>query len=355
MLIPILKLQDVLIMETAKELDAEVNRVVSHTKMNSIFATSFTPAELEAINANPLVDFPLVYTESARTVLKINHYFVDPKADGDHLKLHDWLLHWLPFLHLSFEQENETASLLMGRALASYSALHGSKAAQSFIDRLWRHRWILDSSVCARWRISVLSENQELLRDMLSTGDHAAGSFNEVESLWTAAKESAHTLDEWIEELYNLAPIVKYSRFIHEASEVQSEDAQRRQRFLEEISADIYAVYNHAMIFGVFLGIDQAWTQTFLPDSHDNQSPDAAALKRRLSYFYRARTMYPRFWFEMAVKFLIEGGPRLPNALDEFSRLRLTSCLISENPEAAHRAFKAFSFSKEDQQPMEEG
>lgn len=333
------KIQDNAIIESAMKNNADVERVLSHTSMQELAELLLSPDEKQAINSNPDIDFPVILTETHRQKLKTNLVFIDPQQAGQPMKAGDWLFFWFPFQYLNLEKEGEHASKLIGRALSVASNYYDIQGLQFLIDRLWRHRWIFDVFKCAQWRLTVLAENEEELQSIISEGKEAKRAFDELESRLCHIKDDVQTLDEWIEELYLLGPFVKYNLLLHRYMKSDDEDVKQWERFIDEISADIYALLQYTMTLGVFFGNDKIWTSTYLP-KNKVPSEQIRATKREMSYRYRARVFYPKFWFDEAIAFLTNDHAEPPERLNAYDHQHFLSCFFSYAPDNAYRTFK---------------
>ena len=334
------KMQDQMIIDSAMQCDENVKRIMSHDSMRRLTEMSVSLSEKEIFNAKPDVDYPVILTETFRQKMRTNLMFIDPQKAKKPLKVGEWLYFWLPFHYLNLEKNNEQASLLIGRALREASNYYDKQELQQFIDRLWKHRWIFDAFKCAQWRLMVLAENEKELGSIISEGKEAKRAFDELESRLTYIKDNVQTLDEWIDELYILSPLVKYNLIIHREMKSDKDDVKQRERFVDEISADIYAIFNATMVFGIFLGNEKVWTSLYLPK--DKVSPEQVrTLKREMSYKYRARVIYPKFWFDDAISYLTNEHIEIPTRLYSFSQQHFLSCFISYDPESAYRTFSA--------------
>jgi hypothetical protein len=340
------KLQDQIIIKSAAETQQKIGRAVSHKSMKWLTELSLSQEEQEALKSNPDVNFPVVFTEAIRKEQGIDSFFIYPEKEGKLLKLQDWINYWIPFQFLNFfDKDDKILSNHISRALAFASRTYNERDCQSLIDQLWKHRFIYNAYKCAEWRLIALAHSEEEFQDIILNGNEAERAFAEVETQLNKIKEEVQSLDEWVENLYLLIPLVKYTLRLHYSLNSASEEIKKRTRFIDEVSADIHAIFFAKMLTGISMGMENPWSATHI---HKNKvsSEQLPGVKRNLSYHYRARVFFPKFWFEKAVSFLESDSDSLPISLNEYDQRHLASCWISYLPDDAHISFSTVSSSE---------
>lgn len=306
------------------------------------FEQRFSPDVLEALKADRSssyeaawmlageVAIPIVFTRDPSQTR--NKIYADPATSGQMVPIWEAFIEWEIFQeHLLKEKligQDGQAWQVIARVLNIFRKDHTPRETQLFVERLWRHRWIYDATSCANWLLAgFVTDPKDLLR-IVAEGHEGDRVFHEVELRLKQAKENAINLDDWFEQLYLLFPLVRYARLLY--STPRSEDEKKRQRWLDEVIADVDTIYMIG-IFGL-RGLEPK-RQYYWEVPQQGENPLREAL-RRLSFGYHARVMYPMFWFE-AVKKYLEAGIPLPLSLGKFNPQRLMSIFITSGPRAA--------------------
>lgn len=194
--------------------------------------------------------------------------------------LHDWTY----FAIFNQQDLNKTIERLI-RSIYYYIQ-ENNVDINNLLDELWYEYWILD--------IEVYS----FIRHKLQYGDFAPP-IEDIENLYIQisdkillAKTESKDLDEWIDKLHTIVPLVMYGTAI---SHFDDEEAKRYNRFFEEAKADIIAVFAVAF-HGAIINDELFFTKDYAP-LYEN---DETTFLRKLKYTYNSRVSIPKYWYELA-------------------------------------------------------
>lgn len=314
------------------------------------------PTILEAavILQQPHVEIPLLLAANAERDEAPR--FEDPSTTGRPVELLQVMSAWEPFQEETIEvalygfktimtalQSGRTTTSMktLQAALESFYDQGGKVPTHQFIERLWRHRWIYEADMSAYWlMLAALVEeaptDPEQAWVSLAQGEEPGRILTLIEERLGQAKINSKDLDDWFESLYLITPWVKYAKVLYKAD--SSDDGKKHLRWLEEVIADIYSIW--------FIGIEMLLQRLMAAtgpyywawSSFEGRIEEATLIRemRELSYGYRARVQYPRFWFE-AVGNAIQERQNPPIDIGNFNPRRLISIVITYSPTRAAR------------------
>jgi hypothetical protein len=324
--------QDARILVAVRRFFPRSRRLLERPGLDSLIYSRLSNGERSALSHHqPL---PIIVPDADAQARGL---FLDPPRVGEAPAVSEALLLWGQFIDSVFEQygsisQEEQVSYYGEAYLGTWFAMralreayhsHGYAPADllGLIDCLWAHRSIVDVNECARMRTGVVASFGDEL------GDEPERVWSELEQRLEAAREKAMSIDEWLEDLYLLSPLASYLyRYYWQSTD---EDGRRRHRFVDEIYADIGTIFFHC-VRAVIEQNSTAWTDAFLARPL-TEAADKRAFKRALSYRYRARIFYPRFWYETALDAATAGGPP-PSILNEFDPQRALSIAYTRSP-----------------------
>jgi hypothetical protein len=357
------RLRDQVILQAISDVDAVVRRVLSHPDFLYLTKLDFTDEEVRELKSDPEIDFPLIYTEIARLGSE-RGYASDPRLSDNKITLSEYLKHWCAFVMLNLQNNGEHARHLIARGILSVRHQYGKEAAQTFVDRLWEHRWIFGYAWCGQFRLLASAETEEGLREIWarcssSTNkdpspsretkespkrvetdeEKALGTFKGAEAKLERVKSEVTDLNSWLEGVFLVSPILSQAKQL--LQKIDTLDARKYLRLIEEWMADISgALFLRLTLYRIFLKQRNIFTE-ILPDRR--QDVNIRSVQRELSYYCRARVLYPQFWLKAALKWLETGNAQVPPQLDEFNDTHLVSLLICYSPNKAHEYFESFS------------
>lgn len=153
------------------------------------------------------------------------------------------------------------------------------------LDELWSEYWIIDVEVYS------------YIRQSIKYGDFTPP-IEDIEDLYivvtdkiTSAKRDSQNLDEWLDRLHSIIPLVVYGVYL---SNFDDEEAKRYNRFFEEAKADIIAVFG-VCFHGAIINDKSFFFMDYFPKEEDE-----IAFQKKLKYDYNSRVSIPKYWYELA-------------------------------------------------------
>ena len=228
--------------------------------------------------------------------------------------------HFCTYWFTAAEEERSPDSA-EGQIFAAISERKDLSAIQrlTFLDKLWKDRWILDGASAGRL-IGETERSVDIVQDERRLSELLASTAAALRS----AKDTTTSLDEWFEALRDLSPQVNHGYILSHAL-----GDNRTHRFFDELAADMGALLygNLRRQFSSF-----SFSQDHLhPDGFSGKRPSLEELRYNLN----ARIFYPRFWFDLAVEWLGDTTKRPPAELDSYDPVTAVACAISDSVEGS--------------------
>jgi len=233
----------------------------------------------------------------------------------------EYFTNWLTVMSMNFVNSTNISDGIYSIARQVRSE-HGEQDAELLLERLWADKWMVDCKEWARIRFRISS-------DAVTSKNKNVK--NAIESRLEAAREESTSLDQWFEMLYNIMPLIQYGLLLYEKGE--GEDSKRYHRYLDEMAADIFGVMGYCLHAGAIKGNEYPLTDQCLTPLLE-EDIDHCKVQRALSYNYRGRVIYPKFWYDDAVR-LLEDRSAAPERLNVFDHRSLAADVIVISPKFA--------------------
>lgn len=345
------RLRDRRIIQAFAKLLPSFVETITPQRYERLIDIELTALDGAVIFQEPKLDIPLLPTDKFQRPGAEN--YEDPYSTGRKVELLTAMSIWEPYQEQmikdalrgtwSFLDSQSSGRILRSaipiqKALESFYERNGTLPTEQFLQRLWQHRWIYNADFCAFWLQLVAivrhgATSAEEANSALTDSGEPLRAFTLVEQLLADAKETSEDLNDWFEKLYLAMPFAHYAGLLYRMD--QSGDGKARARWLAEARADINTIWS--MGIEIFLPrlqplIGPAPHFWSLPDL--GAKPSAANIKhelRRLSFNYRTRITYPRFWFD-AARNSLQSGVLPSEMIGEYEPRRVISMAITYSP-----------------------
>ena len=292
--------------------------------------------EKALFNLNPEIFLPCIVPEPFRRMRKLSSPLLDPASGHAPLKLNEWLEIWYSLLALQVDSNGVAANLLLSEMIPDLCGRSEMNGAFDVLDRLWECRIVWDAFDATDLQILVRGQYDE---ESQGTPEEVAEStYTLIRTELKHIKENVTTLNDWIEHLYRILPHVKLSLTLFNMIGSKSEEESQHERVVNEVSADIFGTFMKISDCRLLGQHEDCWTRTFL-STKSHTSMDLKSIQRELSYGYRARVQYPKFWFEDALKYSMGDHKEPSTRLNAFSLKQLLSSVVSFDRRNAHLLF----------------
>ncbi|HEV2855053.1 MAG TPA: hypothetical protein VHC97_19830 [Thermoanaerobaculia bacterium] len=240
------------------------------------------------------------------------------------LSTRDYFQQWMHHVTLGFI-DSEQASMKLLYALEQAKDLT-TVEKQELLDTFWAERWIIDYRVCGSMRFHLLASLRPGPEELEQESRRV---FRQLENDLRQARESSQTLDEWLEGLFPITPRVIYALQIFRQQD--SDNSKAMKRMVDEMGADIGTLFGTVCV-NILKGEREFFSEYALSGLVEDPT-DVRALKRGLSYGYRGRIRYPRFWYEEILKFVERADlAELPAALNAIDVRHAVSIALVNAP-----------------------
>lgn len=198
-----------------------------------------------------------------------------------------------------------------GWALELFSILderrneYGLEEMKAVVQKLWRSKWLFGYLHCG--------DLQYHLSSAYAPANGGSKRFWQLEQDWCLdclrkdldhARETANDLDQWLDDLHEIGYYVGYG--LNLCKNGNAADSEKHHRFVDEVGADIGSLYTTFFVSNILLNHPGIFNGV-IPAGGPKPNEDLPALRKKLSYCYRARVFYPKFFHDRAIDYLINA------------------------------------------------
>ena len=203
-----------------------------------------------------------------------------------------YIADWIHFC--SYSQVNSVeASRILEKNIIKFSK-NNNQSVSDIIDNLWNEIWILDNSTFADLKYKLIWNN--IPPSNKSISDLYEDIYNKI-----CDAKNVKDLNGWISNLYLIFPEVQYARKITLTE--KEEDIRSYNRFFEEISADIWAVFLSFTFSAIHNMPELIYTSIKEQILKDVSSKDE--ILKSIKYESKSRVVMPYFWFQKASEWIL--------------------------------------------------
>lgn len=203
-----------------------------------------------------------------------------------------YLADWIHFCSYS-EVNSAEAYRILAKSITKYCK-DNNLLVSDIIDKLWKEIWIFDDSTYSELKYKLIWDN------LPSSEKNISDLYEEIQNKISIAK-NVNDLNEWISYLYLILPEVEYVRKITLTE--KDEDIRSYNRFFEEISADIRAIFLSFAMSAIHNIPELIFTSIKNQILKDATSKDE--ILKSINYESRSRVVMPYFWFQKTSEWML--------------------------------------------------
>jgi tetratricopeptide (TPR) repeat protein len=327
------KHQDSFILKKESQRDTPLGKRLATPEYQSLLDADLSREEKDALQSECLLPLSAIKVNDTGRLTEL----IDPPNIGMPLSPLAYLRSWETNFSIALSDAPKAVDIVMQtlrHASAEYK--YSRRDCQALVDRLWKDRWIIDVVECAHLRLGVLANDDTDLQRLRDEGSEAAEGVELIERTLQLARDSA-SLDCWLRHLYSLLPLTLYVLLL--TRDVKHPDANKYDRYVDEVHADIGTQLGMLLQDGVLAHSDSVWTDLYvLRPMRDEFHPlsDISAIQEHLKYHMQGRVFYPQFWADGVIRGLQRNPASFGPELNKFSHQHLASMLITEARDDRH-------------------